>query len=274
MKENTLLSKIADMTVPLDAVLLGVGSAVILFIIVVLLLLKKIKKSEEIKKEFIAVASHRLRTPLTQMQWMLSGLNDDIATVQGKDLVANMETTLKDLTMVVNKFLDASEAGKSSLFYDYIYTDTSIMVVIRQVIADYSVGISAKNITLTVRIDDNLPKLFIDADRIAIAFGAVLENAIIYTKKGGTIDVYLRTEGDFVVCSVKDSGIGIAKKAFAYVFSKFYRTKEAVSWDRDRAGLGLFIAEQIIKKHKGKITVNSEGRDKGSVFTFSLPLKR
>ncbi len=256
------------MDAPLWVLFIFAGAIIALLITLVW----KIRRGEQLKKEFIAVVSHRLRTPLTQMQWMVSGVSSEVSSREGKDLVGNMETILKDLTMVLNQFLDASEAGKTSLFYDYLFTETSMTILVHQVIADYAMGVKEKDILLTTDIAENIPKLLIDSDRMKIAIGALLENAIVYSKKGEKIEIKVWRDKESVSFSIRDEGIGISANAMRNLFSKFYRTKEAVTHDRDRAGLGLFIAQQIVKKHGGKIVARSGGLNRGSQFVLSIPL--
>lgn len=252
-----------------EAIILG-----LVFFTIGALVIRYVRTSERIKKEFIAVASHRLRTPLTRIQWMVSSLAELVSAGEQRKLTENMAETLKDLTVVVNRLLEASEAEKTSAFYTFFFEEGNIAIPIRQAVADYALGAAQKKIELMVSIDDRLPRILFDYDRIKVAASALLENAIIYTPAGGKVEVSLRAEKDAIVYRVKDTGIGVPDEAKPFLFSKFFRAKEAVSIDRDRAGLGLFVAREIIRKHKGKIGADSQWHEKGSTFWFSVPVKK
>jgi len=232
----------------------------------------KMKKTERLKSEFITVAAHRLRTPLTRIEWMLSGLSESISKKEDKETITSMHETLDNLVKATNRLLDATEAEKPSLYYDYLFEKSRFGYVVQQVVADYSVGARKKDIKISVSIEENLPWVFIDKERMSVAIGALVENAIIYTAVGGSISIEVHKKNNSVSFSITDSGIGIPKEALPYIFTKFFRAKDAVSIDRDRAGLGLFIAKEIIKRHNGSIHVESKGKDRGSRFWFLIPI--
>lgn len=233
----------------------------------------RLKKTDTLKSEFITIAAHRIRTPLTRVQWMLSEIATESGLGKGNQLIVSMKETMSDLTKASNSLLNAAEAGKSSLYYDYLFEKGHIENLVRQVIAEYSSGAKQKNISITIEIEENLPELTLDKERIKTALGIFIENAIIYTSKGGAIIIKIFFKNNKIFFSIKDSGIGIPREALSYIFSKFFRTKEAVSLDRDRAGLGLFIAKEIIKRHHGDVHVESRGKNLGSHFWFSIPVK-
>ncbi len=233
----------------------------------------RLKKTDTLKSEFITIAAHRIRTPLTRVQWMLSEIATESGLGKGNQLIVSMKETMSDLTKASNSLLNAAEAGKSSLYYDYLFEKGNIENLVRQVIAEYSSGAKQKNISITIEIEENLPELTLDKERIKTALGIFIENAIIYTSKGGAIIIKIFFKNNKIFFSIKDSGIGIPREALSYIFSKFFRTKEAVSLDRDRAGLGLFIAKEIIQRHHGSVHIESRGKDLGSHFWFSIPIQ-
>lgn len=233
----------------------------------------RISKVERLKTDFLTVVAHRLRTPLSRMNWMLDELSSDMSAPPRKETVDAMRETLNTLVDVVNQFLDATEAGKTSLYYDYLFEREKPDHILRQVVADYTVGAARKGVSLNLSIEEGIPQILLDRDRIKLAMSIFIENAILYTSKGGRVDVSLKVEGNEVVFTVKDTGIGISQESLRYVFTKFFRTKDAVSVDRDRTGLGLFIAKEIVEQHGGTVGVSSEGAGKGSTFWFTLPVR-
>lgn len=235
---------------------------------------RQAKKTDTLKYEFITVAAHRLRTPLSRLGWMIAGLRDEVTTEGGKALIEDANKTSLELTGIANQLLTAAEAGESSLYYSYLFHEEDIGLIARQVIGDYAIGARKKNIEILISVTPDLPKVYVDRDRIREALGAFLENAILYTSTQGRIEVVVSRERNYAKVSVKDTGMGILKDELPYVFTKFFRTKGAVAFDADRAGLGLAIAKDIIKHHGGDVGVESGGKDQGSIFWLTLPFSR
>lgn len=232
----------------------------------------RLKKTDRLKSEFITIAAHRIRTPLTRIRWMVSEIISGNGLAENKQLILSIDEIVKDLIEVSNKLLNAAEVGKSSLYYDYLFERGHFENIVRQVVAEYSIGAIQKDIKIVTNIADNIPEVSLDKERMKTVVSVFIENAIMYSSKNKTVEVKVLTENGDIVFSVKDSGIGIPKEDLPYIFSKFFRTKGAVSIDRDRAGLGLFIAKEIIKKHHGRVGVASEGVDKGSRFWARFPI--
>ncbi len=233
----------------------------------------KISKVDRLKNEFITVAAHRLRTPLSRINWMLDELSSDIGLQEKDKLAASMKEVIDGFTGAVNQLLDATEVGKDSLYYDYIFEEGRLDYIIQQVIADYTVGIMQKEIGIVVDIQQNLPRVYFDKERIKVAISIFIENAIMYTPKNGNIKIKLYKDKSGIIFSIEDSGIGISKESLPYIYTKFFRAKDAVTIDRDRTGLGLFIAKEIVAKHGGSVGVDSRGVNKGSLFWFFIPVR-
>lgn len=233
---------------------------------------KQAKKTDGSKYEFVTVAAHRLRTPLSRLGWMITGLRDEVKTESGRSLIDDASKTAAELTSIANQLLTAAEAGESSLYYSYIPHKEDLGLIVRQVIGEYAIGAVKKNIEVLISAPTDLPKVYVDRDRIREALGSFLENAILYTSQQGRIEVTLMKEWNHLKVSVKDNGIGISKNELPYVFTKFFRTKGAVASDANRAGLGLAIAKDIIERHGGGVGVESEGNNQGSRFWFTLPV--
>ncbi len=240
-----------------------------------LILVFRLKRTDRLKSEFITVVAHRLRTPLTRISWMVGGLEKEVQTQEGKILVSDAGKTIKELTAIVNQFLDAMEVGDETVYNEYLFEVGSLSQIVRQALTDYSIGIQRKGIEVVTNIRDGLPNINLDKDRMRIAIGALLENAILYTPTGGKIDIATVQENNKEIgVEIVDSGIGISKEERPNLFSKFYRGKRATSVDPDRAGLGLFIAHEIVKKHGGEIEVGSLGTSHGSRFAIVLPIPK
>ena len=236
--------------------------------------LRKVRRVEEIKSEFLTIAAHNLRTPLTKIQWLIADLGEKIQDPEMNKRFVNMKKTFRNLTMIVNRLLELSEAGKTSMYFSYLFEDHHLEYIILQATADHSVGIEQKNISLNTRIQEGLPMVKLDRERIQLAVNILVENAILYNKNNGSIDINVYQKKDSVICSIKNTGIGISKEDLPKMFTKFYRTRDAITKDTDRVGLGLALAKEIIKKHNGNIQVESEGKDKNTCFWFTLPISQ
>ena len=160
------------------------------------------------------------------------------------------------------------------MYFSYLFEDHHLEYIILQATADHSVGIEQKNISLNTRIQEGLPLIKLDRERIQLAVNILVENAILYNRQNGIIDIDVYQKKNNVVCSIKNTGIGISKEDLPKMFTKFYRTRDAITTDTDRVGLGLALTKEIIKKHNGDIYVESEGKDRDTCFWFTLPLPK
>jgi len=233
----------------------------------------QIKRERGIKYHFLTTAAHQFRTPLTRIQWTLSSLSSEMQTDKQQALLLSLKQMITELIKGANQLLDATEAGgNESLYYDYLFEERNLSAPALRAIEAYMPGVYGKNITLVTDIRQGLPPVRIDRDRIEQAIAILLENAIVYTRQGGEIEVKIYQDGGNIVFSIRDSGIGIPKNMLPYLFTSFFRTKEAVAMDADRAGLGLSIAKDIVERHGGKIFAASEGSERGSHFWFTIPV--
>lgn len=251
----------------------------------------QLAKLERLKSEFISIVSHELKTPLTSIKnsldIILSGKTGD-TTEPMKKFLDMAKRNVKKLSKIINDLLDMSkiEAGKM----DYSYDITSVVPVIEDVKTNLTQTAKQKGITLQTEIQDDLPTVYIDTDRIEQVLSNLISNAIKFSHDNSTIKITAKTinaeditadecfmpqirclEGEFVMISVIDSGIGIEKKDLKHVFDKFEQIENSMQREVGGSGLGLSIAMQLISAHNGLIWCDSE-INKGSSFNFVLPL--
>ena len=143
----------------------------------------RLEKTERLKSEFITIAAHRIRTPMTRIRWMISEIAEDSGLGESNHSIKAMKETVDNLIKAANNLLNAAEVGKSSLYYDYMFEDGNFETLVRQLIAEYSVGAAQKNIKVKVDIPESFQKISFDKERMKTAIGAFIENAIIYTPK-------------------------------------------------------------------------------------------
>jgi signal transduction histidine kinase len=234
---------------------------------------KRLQEVDNVKSEFVSVAAHQLRTPLTGIKWSYTALLEKdtgpINSVQ-KEIIEKGLETIDYAISVINDLLNTArlEEGKT----DFNFTVQPIGPVIQEILNQHKAVIAEKKISMVVDVPLSSSFSFkFDKERLAIVFDNILSNAVKYTPPGGKISLKsFRREKD-IQFKITDTGIGIPKKDIDKIFSKFYRSKNAVGFETSGSGLGLYVAKTIIKKHGGTITLESE-ENQGTTFTIALPI--
>jgi len=244
----------------------------VLLYLIGFVVIQKWHRVEETKRKFITIAAHNLRTPLTKAQWLIASINERTQDASIQKRFNDLKNTFKNLTMIVNRLLELSESDKTSIYFSYLFEGNHLEYIVLQAIADYQAGIEEKNISLNTKIQDGLPLIRADKEKIQLVVNILIENAILYNNQNGIINIDIYQKRNVVRCSVENTGIGISKENLSNIFTKFYRTRDAITKDTDRIGLGLALAKEIIKKHNGEIGVKSEGKGKKTYFWFHLPI--
>lgn len=229
--------------------------------------------ADETKTEFLSIASHHLRTPLTLIKWTLTEFlegNYGPLTDEQKKLFHDLVQRNEQLVRFVHSLLDVTriEAGRVELHLDRVYMSAFLeetILKLQPLAKDYG-------ITLSSAIEKDLPGLVIDPEALSRVFENVVENAVIYNKHGGSVYIEAHRTGKEIVISVKDTGIGISRDELSRIGEKFYRSNGAKKQIAEGTGLGVFTAREILKMHKGSIIYESED-GKGTTVTIRLPLK-
>ncbi len=233
------------------------------------------KMVEKMKTEFVSLAAHQLRTPLSVIKWTLRIMLDrelgDITAEQEEFLEKTYQSNERMISLI-NDLLDVTRIEEGR----YIYKSTlaSLEHVILSVVNSYKAEIDRKAIHFEFKSQDlPLPKVLIDAEKMDLTVQNLLDNALRYTPKGGEVTVSLKYDKKEIECSVKDTGVGIPKDQQERIFSKFFRGANVIRMETEGTGLGLFIAKNIVEAHGGKIWFESK-EGKGSTFYFTLPVKQ
>lgn len=228
-------------------------------------------KLENVRREFVANVSHELRTPLTSIKNYTETLldNDDIDRETQRNFLGVIMKESDRMHRIVQDLLTLSrfDYGNDGLAIHRVQT---VKMIERVYQAMYMDAIKRKHI-MTMELVGQLPDIYCDSDRIEQVLTNILSNAIKYTPDGGEISIKARAEGDTVLISVTDNGIGIPEKDIDRLFERFYRVDKARSREAGGSGLGLSIAKEIIERHGGKITIESKYGE-GTTVTVYLPV--
>lgn len=234
---------------------------------------QRLQEIDNVKSEFVSVAAHQLRTPLTGIKWSYTTLldkNTGPLNEAQKEIVEKGLETIDYTISVINDLLNTAriEEGKTG----FNFTVQPIGPVIEEIIKQHKTIIEEKKIKFIVDVPLSSSFSFkFDKERIAIVFDNMLANALKYTPPGGKISLKSFRSEKTIQFKIVDTGIGIPKKDLYKVFSKFFRSKNAVGFQTSGSGLGLYVAKNIVEKHGGTIEVESE-EGKGTTFIITLPI--
>ncbi|MFA6307329.1 MAG: HAMP domain-containing sensor histidine kinase [Patescibacteria group bacterium] len=236
------------------------------------LLFRKLKEVDKMKDEFISVASHELRTPITTLKGFISmAMEGDYGELneKGKNGFKIMEASTNRLGALVEDLLNVSRIEQHRL--EFFPKPIDVGEILKSMEAEFDLRIKAKNLQLKLIIEDDLPKVWADEDKFRQVLVNLIGNAVKYTKQGEIEFMAKKTEAKFVTITIKDTGIGMEAKEREALFAKFYRVQGEDTRGIVGTGLGLWISKQLVELMGGKIYVDSI-KHVGSQFYFSLPV--
>lgn len=240
------------------------------------------------KDEFLTVASHQMKTPITDISWALEALSEDKKLSESnQEIIKHAFDASKLLLKIVEDFLNIAkiEDGK----FGYHFEPVDIPIFLNRILSESLSQASRAGVRFYFDSPQTpLPMAIIDTGKLSLAVINLLENAIRYNVKNGEVivkvelvpgkpfDSLRQSSGQavqdkpFLKVSVKDTGIGIPPEAFEKLFTKFFRAENAVKFQTEGSGLGLYIAKNIIQAHGGEIYIESEP-NRGTIVYFTLP---
>ncbi|QHU89683.1 hypothetical protein GWK73_03495 [Candidatus Saccharibacteria bacterium oral taxon 955] len=234
----------------------------------------KLLELDATKDEFVSMASHQLRTPLTSVKGYLSmvleGDAGDLAPAQ-RELLKEAYTSSERMVHLIGDFLNMSRLQTGRFVIERHPVD--IARIIEQEVDSMKPIALSHDIKLTLKKPTRSPILYLDENKIRQVVMNFIDNAIYYSPEGTPVDVVMEIEDGDVVLRVVDQGMGVPANVQKKLFTKFFRASNARKQRPDGTGIGLYLAKRIIDGHQGKLVFES-AVGKGSTFGFRLPIRR
>lgn len=230
------------------------------------------KLIESLKTEFVSIAAHQLRTPLSAIKWTTSMILDgDVGTINSeqKDFLEKIYESNERMVHLINDLLNVSRIEEGRFLYKQ--EPSQMEDLVKALISSSEELLNMKKIKFELETPETLlPKVYVDKEKISIVIQNLLENAVKYTQERGSIKISLKKTNSSILFKIKDSGVGIPKSQQNRMFSKFFRAENVVRMETEGTGLGLYTSKNIVEAHKGRIWFESE-ENKGTTFFVEIP---
>ncbi|HHE45860.1 MAG TPA: HAMP domain-containing histidine kinase, partial [Candidatus Moranbacteria bacterium] len=234
----------------------------------------KLRKLDNAKSEFISIASHQLRTPLTAIKGFVSLLLEGSygkISAEVKRVLNEVYTSNERLIELVEDLLNISRIESGRI--EYNFEEVDLKKLCQEIMDTFVIRSKEKHLKLALDLpSDSLPEVLTDRNKIREVISNLVDNALKYTPKGWVKIKVVKIKND-VQISITDTGIGINKKEFPFLFSKFSRGKDINRINVGGTGLGLYVSRKIVEDLHGKIWVESRGENQGATCFVELPIK-
>ena len=231
----------------------------------------KEKEIDQMKTDFVSTVSHELRTPLAIIREFVSLVHDGVSgelNEKQKNFLTTAQKNIDRLARIINDLLDISRIESGKIVLNRIFVD--VRMLIEEVLESYRGHFETKNIVVQASLDKQIPKLYVDRDKLIQVLTNLIGNASKFTQADGLVVITARSKENEMQFSVADTGTGISPENLKRVFGKFEQFGRVPGTGAKGTGLGLAISKGLVELHGGKIWVESE-LGKGTKFSFTLP---
>lgn len=232
--------------------------------------ISELKELDKAKSEFMMIASHNLRTPLTIINGYLEVLNENTKPKDVMEAFQNVSSSAKKLSMFAEDILSISkmDLGDNSIHKEIFKIDSILLDIVK----DYHIAANTKNITLNSTIPQIDKKVEADRSMLRLSIVNLIDNAIKFTPKGGSVNIELKYDVNKAYITISDNGIGIEENEQKRLFTKFHRGTSTLVYDYEGAGIGLYTTKKMLENMNGSIDIHSMPGS-GTTATISLPIK-
>ena len=235
---------------------------------------EELKKQDSVKNDFISMLSHQLGTPLTAMEGFLTlvvqGFYGEVANPKMQSAIEKTLSRTKHMKALVFDLLNVSRMTAGKFFMEI--SDVDMNLIVKDQVDELMGTANEKGVTLNYHEpSQKIPMMKLDEAKTRQAVLNLVNNAIFYTPKGGTVDVHLSLGPEVMEFKVIDTGIGVPEDAKDKLFTKFFRADNAREQSPNGTGIGLYLVKRVVADQKGSIIFSSQS-GKGSTFGFTLPL--
>lgn len=244
-----------------------------LTLLVAILIGRAIIRLDRLKTEFVSIASHQLRTPLTSVNWIAEALLTESKgklNPEQKKAMTELYNSGQRMSNLITDLLRASSLDLGT--YKSRLETINVGGTLKVAIKDQQPVLDQKNISVTTNIDENLPRISLDKQLLSVVFQNLLSNSAKYTPAGGTITIDIHAKKTSLLIGVADNGIGIPREQQSQIFGKFFRADNAKEADASNGtGLGLYIVRAMVQMARGAVWFES-AENQGTTFYVKLPL--
>jgi signal transduction histidine kinase len=233
---------------------------------------ERLKEMDQAKNEFLSIASHQLRAPITAVRGYSANILEGVygkVPEKLKDPLETVQESARLMASSIEDYLNISRIEQNNMKYEKSTFDVRDLT--QKIAHELSLQAKKRKLTLTANGSDEPVMVNADIGKIKQVIANLVDNAIKYTEKGG-ISISTKKEGGKAHIEISDTGVGINPEEIGGLFEKFKRARGANKVNTTGTGLGLFVAKQLIEGHGGTVSAKSEGVGKGSTFIIELPL--
>lgn len=227
----------------------------------------KLQRTEKLKDEFITIASHNLRTPLTIIKGYLPTLKEKKQSAEDDEVISHIEKSVEKLNSITESLLNIVTLEDSNKPLKKIEED--IVQIIKTIVGNYKSIASEKSIKFSLNLPEHV-FIALDKSKITQAITNIIDNSIKFNKERGLVTIDLTALNNEVILCVSDTGIGLTPENLHDIFQRFHRGTDIYTYDYEGIGLGLYLSKIIIEAHNGRVWVTSKMNEGTSVY-ISMP---